>query len=53
MILAIPADAPALPPALADKPVRGDVVAYVCRGSTCSAPLSDLGELIQRLRLGV
>ena len=53
MILAIPADAPALHPALADKTARGAAVAYVCQGSTCSAPIADLGELIKRLRLGV
>ncbi len=53
MILAIPADAPALHPALADKTARGAAVAYVCQGSTCSAPIADLGELITRLRLGV
>ncbi len=53
MILAIPADAPSLHPALADKTPRGAAVAYVCQGSTCSAPIADLGELIERIRLGV
>jgi len=51
IILAIPADATALPPAIADKAPYGTGVAYVCQGSTCSAPIADLGELIRRLRL--
>ncbi|MEP7312559.1 MAG: thioredoxin domain-containing protein [Pseudomonadota bacterium] len=44
-MLAIPADAANLPPALAAKAARGDVVAYVCRGSTCTPPLTSLVEL--------
>ena len=50
LVLAIPADAPDLPPALADKAPRADTVAYVCRGSSCSAPLDSLGALIGELR---
>ncbi len=50
MIFAIPADAPDLPAAFADKVARGPAVAYVCQGSTCSAPIADLGELIKQLR---
>jgi uncharacterized protein len=50
LVLAIPADAPDLPPALADKAPRADAVAYVCRGSSCSAPLDSLGALIGELR---
>jgi uncharacterized protein YyaL (SSP411 family) len=53
LILAIPADTRALPAALADKAPRGAAVAYVCQGSTCSAPVADLGELVQRLRESV
>jgi uncharacterized protein YyaL (SSP411 family) len=49
LVLAIPADAADLPPALADKAPRGDTVAYVCRGSSCSAPLDSLGALIGQL----
>ena len=45
LVLAIPADARDLPPGLADKAPRGDAVAYVCRGSTCSAPLDSLEAL--------
>jgi uncharacterized protein len=52
LVLAIPADATNLPPALADKPARGDAVAYVCKGSVCSAPLSSLSALVNHLRQG-
>jgi uncharacterized protein YyaL (SSP411 family) len=50
LLLAIPADAAGLPPALADKPPRGNAVAYVCRGSVCSAPLESLSALVNHLR---
>ena len=54
LILAVPAEAQDLPPALADKPaVTGNAVAYICRGSTCSAPVDSLNSLISRLRSGV
>jgi uncharacterized protein YyaL (SSP411 family) len=49
LVLAIPSDASALPDALADKTPRGAAVAYVCRGSTCSAPVGSLEELIGNL----
>jgi uncharacterized protein YyaL (SSP411 family) len=49
MTLAVPADATELPPALADKSPRGAAVAYVCRASTCSAPIENLSELIRSL----
>jgi uncharacterized protein YyaL (SSP411 family) len=49
MIFAIPEDAQGLPPALAAKPAAGSVTAYVCTGMTCSAPLTDLGELTRKL----
>ncbi|HWJ35683.1 MAG TPA: thioredoxin domain-containing protein [Steroidobacteraceae bacterium] len=49
MIFAIPDDAPDLPAALADKPAGADVMAYVCTGMTCGAPLTDLGELARKL----
>jgi len=45
LVIAIPADATALPPALADKAPRAVTVAYVCRGSVCSAPLESLEAL--------
>jgi len=50
LVLAIPSQATQLPPGLADKTPRAGPVAYVCRGSTCSAPLDSLGALIEHLR---
>jgi uncharacterized protein len=52
-VLAIPADQEELPAGLRDKAPRGPVVAYLCQGSVCSAPVEALGELIRKLRLGV
>jgi uncharacterized protein YyaL (SSP411 family) len=52
MVLAIPADAADLPPALADKAPRGEAVAYVCSGSTCSAPVESLNALLEQLHPG-
>jgi uncharacterized protein YyaL (SSP411 family) len=49
LVLAIPADVSGLPPALADKAPRGAAVGYICRGSTCSAPVESLKELIANL----
>jgi hypothetical protein len=49
-IIAIPADAPSLPSALADKKAQGAAVAYVCRGSTCEAPLHELKAVQAALR---
>jgi hypothetical protein len=53
LVLAIPADARDLPPALDDKSPRATTIAYVCRGTTCSAPLHSLGALLQDLGDGV
>jgi hypothetical protein len=49
-VLAIPADSPDLPEALATKTVRDTAVAYVCRGNTCSAPVSSLTKLLEEIR---
>jgi uncharacterized protein YyaL (SSP411 family) len=49
-VLPIPADATNLPPALADKITRETTTAYVCKGSTCSAPIKSIGALAQHLR---
>jgi uncharacterized protein len=49
LVLAIPAEAAGLPPALADKTARAHPVAYVCRGATCSAPLDSLDALMEQL----
>ena len=55
MLLAIPADAQGLPAALASKaaPTGHGIpaLAYLCEGSSCSAPIDSLPELVQRLRL--
>ena len=53
LVLAIPADAAGLPPALAEKAPRGAAVAYICRGSTCSAPVESLSALLEQLDSGV
>lgn len=50
LVLAVPADANGLPTALADKRPQAGTVAYVCRGTTCSAPLATLGELVRSLK---
>ncbi|MGN6452060.1 MAG: thioredoxin domain-containing protein, partial [Steroidobacteraceae bacterium] len=50
LVLAIPAEAANLPPALADKTARAHPVAYICRGSTCTAALDSLDELMEQLR---
>jgi len=53
MVLAVPGDAQDLPAALEEKASRGSAVAYVCHGSTCSAPIDSLGALVSRLRAGI
>jgi len=49
MIFAIPSDTEGLPPALAEKRAGPTTTAYLCTGMTCSAPLTDLGELARKL----
>jgi hypothetical protein len=50
MILAIPAEAEDLPPALAEKPApAAGVLAYLCTGMACSAPIDDLAQLVRNL----
>jgi uncharacterized protein YyaL (SSP411 family) len=46
LVFAIPADAPQLPLALAEKKPMDTTVAYICRGMTCSAPMRSISELI-------
>jgi len=53
MVLAIPADTPALPEALAAKVARGSTVAYVCEGPQCSEPIDDLPRLVRLMRDGI
>jgi uncharacterized protein len=50
MVLAVPTDTRDLPPALADKPARGAAIAYLCKGSVCSAPLQSLSAIVTHLR---
>jgi uncharacterized protein YyaL (SSP411 family) len=50
-LLAIPAELEGLPPALALRVPRGDIVAYVCRGASCSAPLVTLRDLWAALQV--
>jgi len=50
LVVALPADATGLPAALADKRPLPGTVAYVCRGTTCSAPLGTLGDLVRALK---
>jgi uncharacterized protein len=50
IVLAVPTNTGNLPPALDDKPARGAAVAYVCKGSVCSAPLESFSALAARLR---
>jgi uncharacterized protein YyaL (SSP411 family) len=51
LLLAIPAEADDLPAGIAEKrPLAAGTVAYLCRGTTCSAPLTTLGSLIRALR---
>jgi len=47
--LAIPADAAGLPPALATKPAADMPIAYLCRGTQCSAPIRSLSALLAEL----
>jgi uncharacterized protein len=49
LLLAVPSEAKDLPPAMADKTPRAGPVAYVCRGSICSAPIDSLEMLMEQL----
>jgi uncharacterized protein YyaL (SSP411 family) len=50
LVLGIPADATGLPSALAEKTAPSQLLAYVCRGMQCSAPVTSLRALIDELR---
>ncbi|MDE2219563.1 MAG: thioredoxin domain-containing protein, partial [Gammaproteobacteria bacterium] len=52
IVLAVPADCAGLPPALATKQALPGGVAYVCRGSQCSAPLASPAALAAELAAG-
>jgi uncharacterized protein YyaL (SSP411 family) len=49
MIFAVPSGAEGLPPALAAKRAMEGTVAYLCTGMTCSAPMTNLGEIAAAL----
>jgi uncharacterized protein YyaL (SSP411 family) len=48
-VLAIPAQASGLPPAIASKPAAAGPIAYLCRGTQCTAPISSLIALLEQL----
>jgi hypothetical protein len=48
LVFAIPADAE-LPESLASKQVTNSTVAYICRGTTCSAAINSLEALANEL----
>jgi uncharacterized protein YyaL (SSP411 family) len=50
LVFAIPADSQHLPAGLADKRAHDHTVAYICRGTTCSAPQRSLGDLLRELK---
>ena len=45
IVLAIPSGETDLPGLLAERRAQGEVIAYVCQGMTCQAPVSSLAEL--------
>ena len=47
--LAVPAGAAGLPAAIASKPAADGPLAYVCRGTQCTAPISSLDALLEEL----
>ncbi len=49
LVFAIPDDAADLPAALAGKRGGPQTVAYVCRGMTCSAPVTSIEQLIREV----
>jgi hypothetical protein len=51
MIFSIPNDAPELPAALAEKRAGAQTLAYLCTGTTCSAPLASLADVARELGL--
>ena len=51
MVLAVPNDATDLPAAIADKKPGAGSLAYICKGSVCSAPVDNITELAEQLRL--
>jgi uncharacterized protein YyaL (SSP411 family) len=50
LVFSIPADIEGLDDAIADKKAGGATRAYLCRGSTCSAPVETLADLVRTLK---
>jgi uncharacterized protein YyaL (SSP411 family) len=50
LVFTISADVAELDAAIADKQPGAGTRAYVCRGSTCSAPVESLGDLVRTAR---
>jgi uncharacterized protein YyaL (SSP411 family) len=48
-VLAVAADARGLPEAIASKTAAEGPIAYVCRGTQCSAPIDSLAALTREL----
>ena len=53
MVFSIPANLDGLDAAVADKQAGGATRAYLCRGSTCSAPVETLADLVRTLKARV
>jgi len=51
LVLSVPSDAKDLPAPIAEKKPGTGLIAYVCTGSVCSAPISGLSALAVHLRL--
>jgi len=51
LVFAIPADAANLPAVIAEKRPAAGTVAYLCEGTTCSAPLNSLAALLALARV--
>jgi len=47
--LAVPADATGLPQAIASKPATEGALAYICRGTQCTAPIDSFDALLNQL----
>ena len=52
LVFAVPAGAANLPDGIATKAPGAGTVAYICRGMTCSPPVTTLGALVRELRDG-
>jgi uncharacterized protein YyaL (SSP411 family) len=50
LVFSIPAEVEGLDAAIADKKAGSATRAYVCRGSTCSAPVETLADLVRTLK---